>query len=359
MPFAGIRRQPLYGKWMVSSLNNDVRKLPGEADFALTNSADLPPRLFHCRLDDQPDHLVPERYLRDWAREDLSDRPLFINPECCFAPNGEMPAMVADSVELLENFALTADMVWINDQVRGTLLPFWLGPEFSLILAGLDPGEPAPSPLSQDTLMVLARAGILVPSDHLALRRRRWSDVVARCAAEFEVKRYTPIGPLIHPFHISALRRYYRHLIRQGKLKLGDSQSPRRYVAKDEPVARFFHHQLTAAVSRVVEEPVKPSYVYLGSYQGGAELEAHIDREQCEFSISLCIDYSPEPVRETPWPLQLHTATGKTTVFQGIGDALIYSGRELPHSRDRLPPGNTSTSLFFHYVRESFMGPLT
>jgi len=55
----------------------------------------------------------------------------------------------------------------------------------------------------------------------------------------------------------------------------------------------------------------------------------------------------------------LHTASGKTTVFQGIGDGLIYSGCELPHSRDRLPPGNTSTSLFFHYVREGFTGPLT
>jgi hypothetical protein len=55
----------------------------------------------------------------------------------------------------------------------------------------------------------------------------------------------------------------------------------------------------------------------------------------------------------------LHPAGGSTTVFQGIGDGLIYSGRELPHSRDRLPQGNTSTSLFFHYVREGFTGRLT
>jgi hypothetical protein len=183
--------------------------------------------------------------------------------------------------------------------------------------------------------------------------------VISRCAAEFEEKRYAPVGQLIHPFHISSLRRYYRHLIRQGKLKLGDSQSPLRYATQNEAVARFFHHQLTSAVGSVVQESVKPSYVYLGAYQGGAELEAHIDREQCEFSISLCIDYSPEPALETPWPLHLQTPKGKTTVFQGIGDALIYCGRELPHFRDPLPPGNTSTSLFFHYVAESFTGPLT
>jgi hypothetical protein len=198
-----------------------------------------------------------------------------------------------------------------------------------------------------------------VPGNHEAIRRQLWNDTLSCCSAEFEQKRYTPIGQLIHPFHISALRRYYRQLIRRGKLGLGDSQSPRRYATQNEAVARFFHHQLTTAVSSVVQEPVKPSYVYLGAYLGGAALETHIDREQCEFSISLCIDYSPEPALATPWPLHLHTPKGKTTVFQGMGDALIYCGRELPHSRDRLPLGNASTSLFFHYVRESFAGPLT
>jgi hypothetical protein len=46
------------------------------------------------------------------------------------------------------------------------------------------------------------------------------------------------------------------------------------------------------------------------------------------------------------------------TVFQAIGDALLYRGRELPHSRDALPEGHTSTSIFFHYVREDFAGSL-
>jgi hypothetical protein len=359
MPVKTIRGQPLYGQWMVSSLNYDAGMDPAAENLALTNSLDLPQRLFHCRLDDQPDHLVPERYLRDWGWDGLSDRPLFVNPDGKFARNGELPSTVADSAWLLENFALDEDMIWIENRVRSTLLPFWLGPKFSALLSGFQPGDRAPSPLSRDARSVLAVAEVLVPDDHFAIRNTTWKEVVSRCASEFETKRYTPIAQLIHPFHISALRRYYRHLIRQGKFKLGDDQSPRRYTAQNEPMARFFHHQLTETVSRIVEEPVKPSYVYLGSYQGGAELEAHIDREQCEFSISLCIDYSPEPICETPWPLQLHTPNGKTTVYQGIGDALLYCGGELPHSRDPLPERNTSTSLFFHYVRQNFTGPLT
>jgi hypothetical protein len=357
MSLKGIRRQPLYGQWMVSSLNHDPWRHPARKELTLTDSVDLPKRLFHCRLDDQPDHLVPERYLRGW--EGLLDRALFINPDCKFARNGELPSVVTDRAWLLENFAINEDMIWIEDPVRYSLQPFWLGPGFGALLSGLQPGDRAPSAMSHDARRVLTMARVLVPSDERANYNAIWNEAASRCASEFESRRYTPIAQLIHPFHLSALRCYYRHLIRQGKFKLGDNQSPRRYTAQNEAVARFFHHQLTESVSRIVEEPVKPSYVYLSSYQGGAALEAHIDREQCEFSISLCIDYSPEPVYETPWPLRLHTPSGMTTVFQGIGDGLLYCGRELPHSRDPLPKENTSTSLFFHYVRQDFAGPLS
>ncbi len=166
------------------------------------------------------------------------------------------------------------------------------------------------------------------------------------------------MGQLIHPFHVSALRRYYRHQLRRGKLRLGDHQSPRRYVAHNDPVACFFHYQLAAAVTAFAGEPVKPSYVYLASYQPGAILKKHTDREQCEFSVTLCLDYSPEPRDATPWPLHLHKKSGMVNVFQAIGDALLYRGRELQHSRDALPEGHTSTSIFFHYVREDFTGSL-
>jgi len=53
---------------------------------------ELPRSLFHCRLDDQPDHLVPERLLRPEYWEGLSDRPFYVNPACFFTPHGELPA---------------------------------------------------------------------------------------------------------------------------------------------------------------------------------------------------------------------------------------------------------------------------
>ena len=142
-------------------------------------------------------------------------------------------------------------------------------------------------------------------------------------------------------------------MIRRGVLRLGDTQSARRFVADNEPVARFFHGQLTSVVSRIVGRAVKPSYVYLAGYQADAELPSHVDRAQCQYTVALCVDFTPEPSCETSWPLQLDSPDGRIFVYQAIGDALVYKGREIRHSRDPLAR-HTSTSLFFHYVDEDF-----
>lgn len=111
-------------------------------------------------------------------------------------------------------------------------------------------------------------------------------------------------------------------------------------------------------MSAIAGEAIKPSYVYLASYLGGADLKKHTDREQCEFSISLCLDFSPEPQLATSWPIRLDTSAGTVTLYQALGDGLLYRGTKLPHYRDVLAEGHTSTSIFFHYVAENFAGRL-
>jgi hypothetical protein len=314
---------------------------------------ELPRPLFHCRLDDQPDHLVPEHLLGPGHWEDPTDRPLFVNSNCFFTRSGELPACVP-----AKNFATQGLIAWIRDPATDALQPFWLGPKFSAMLSSVQPGDPAPFQLSQEVRHTLLLANLLVPDDYVFNCRAQWIERVSYTRAMVKQRGYAPINRLIHPFHIAALRRYYRHQLRAGKLHLGDGQSPLRYISHNDPVARFFHQQLTSAVTAFAGEPVKPSYVYLASYQPGAVLEKHTDRVQCEFSLTLCLDYSPEPRHATPWPLHLHKASGTVTVYQAIGDALLYRGCQLPHSRNSLPDGNTSTSIFFHFVRKDFTGSL-
>ena len=314
-------------------------------------AAAFPPDRFYCLLDELPLHLIPQRHRH--LLQPAADEPLYLNPRCRLTPAERIPDELAEEDELLSAFALQGTIAWVREE--RSLLPFWIGPELEQIIQNLPNDEPAPSSVPADVRAILAAAKILVPLD------RPQSDTqerIANAAKSFQSKGYAPFTELVHPFHVAALRRYYRYLIRSGAIQLGDGQSPLRYRAHNEPVARFFHRQIAAAVSEVACEPLKPSYVYFASYLAGAELKKHLDREQCEFSVTFCLDFSPEPRLATPWPISLETPTGTVTVYQSVGDGLAYRGTRLPHYRAKLGEGQTSTSIFFHYVRQDFSGSL-
>jgi len=316
-----------------------------------TEAASFPPDRYYCLLEELPLHLVPGPAWRVLGRE--ADRDLYRNPECRVRPAEDLPEEFRSSPELLSRFARQATIAWVRDLASGSLLPFWLGPELADFVRDLAPGEPVSASLPSHLRAVLARAGILLPE---GANSTGHEERIERAKLRFREKGYAPISSLIHPFHVAALRRYYRYLIRTGAIGLGDQQSSRRYVAHNEPAARFFHHLIAPTLSAVAGDPLKPSYVYLASYLSGAELTRHTDREQCEFSITFCLDFSPEPALATPWPIRLDTPAGTVTVHQALGDGLAYRGTRLPHYRCPLGEGQTSTSIFFHYVSADFRG---
>ncbi len=324
----------------------------------LDTAASIPPATcrFGCWLDDQPDHLVPRRLLQAFLQRGLLDRPLVLNASCRRVLPYDPPAQLEHRPWMIEAISRQGEILWLEDPATRGLLPFWVGPAMSEVLDRLNGGSQAVDQLPDRTRLALAWAGVLVQAENTHPDGR--VDPIQHCSAHFQSRGYSAVAGLIHPFHLSAMRSYYRRRIRRGDFTLGDSQSSRRYVAHDEPLASFFHHQLTNRVSELAGELLKPSYCYFGSYQSGADLEKHVDREQCAVSVTFCLDYSPEPECETAWPIHLYPKSGKTTVYQALGDGLLYRGCELPHSRDQIPEGHTSTSIFFHYVPANFSGPL-
>ncbi len=317
----------------------------------------FPPDQFYCLLDDLALHLIPQPAVRALRRQSTESQRLFLNPDCVFCSGTELPQQFEEE-NLVCGFARQGTVAWVRDAATSTLLPFWLGPQLDAIVRSLGQDEPVPSNLGDEARMLLSAAAILVPQNHATLHCRQLEETVRKWGPLFREAGYAPLRSLIHPFHVAALRRYYRYLIRTGAIPLGDHQSSLRYVAYNEPVARFFHRSLVPTISVLAGEPLKTSYVYMASYKSGAELKKHTDREQCDFSITLCLDFSPEPVLETPWPIRLDTNRGTVTVYQALGDGLAYRGVRLPHYRDRLGEGRTSTSIFFHYVTEDFAGSL-
>jgi hypothetical protein len=316
------------------------------------------PEGYCCLLDEQPTHLVPERLLRQLSAKG-SESGLRFNPRCHLAGTEGTPERLRKVEESLANAGdVDGSIAWIEDSATLGWTPFWLGPALVEIVQQIRDHPTRMRDFPASVLTTLRQARILLTDQDRDQRRQAWAETAERARAKFHETGYAPVGGLIHPFHIGALRRYFRGRIRKGNVPLGDGQSPRRYIAYNDPAARFFHRQLTNAVSELAGEPVKPSYVYMASYQSGAQLERHTDRMQCEFSVTLSVDYSPEPAGATPWPLYLDHREGTVTVYQALGDGLLYRGRELPHYRGTLREGNTSTSMFFHYVAADFAGPL-
>jgi len=317
---------------------------------ANTSSETFPSAAFYCLLDEQPDHLFPSS--TSW--DDVPGSSWRVNPNCFFANDSQIPSELAEAMKTLQPFLPNEQTVWVKDPALRAWWPYGLGETFSAAMNSSNETES----LREEQKKVLACAYLLLPGTEQSHREKQWNEAIPYAQEYFAANGYVPIRGLIPPFLVAALRRYYRFHIRSGHLRLGDTQSSRRYIAHNEPVTRYFHHQLTHAISTIANKPLKPSYVYTGCYQEGAELKKHKDRAQCEYSFTFCLDYSPEPENETPWPIHLDTKDGTVTVYQSIGDALIYRGCRLPHYRYRLQKGHTSTSIFFHYVDIDFAGTL-
>lgn len=288
--------------------------------------------MYECRLEAQPDHLTPAWLLR--PRSPAAD------PTELFFSDG-----IAQQVHTLS----------VPDVATRVRNAFNLRPATWIALREWRLRGRAPSTSLRE---LLRAAGIVMTAADRGAALTEWQDAVAVSRARLQ-SGFAPIRGLIHPFQLSALRRYFRWRVRRGHLPFGDPQCPLRYVAHNEPVAGFFHRELTGAVSTLLGRPVKPSYCYFIGYQSGADLPKHIDRVQCKYTLALCLDFSPEPACETTWPLQLELPTETVVVYQALGDALLYEGRKIPHFRTCLGEGCTSTSILFHYVDADFAGALS
>jgi hypothetical protein len=300
---------------------------------------------FYCLLDDQPEYLIPPRLIQ--PREGTG--PLIVNPLCWFAWQHAAPADMARRIGPTTGLFETPWTVWVDDPAIRAVTPFCLGPGLAHVLVDMIPGQPLKERPPDRILAILWNAEIVVTPDHAARRRHQWLQA-SRYYASYLPRGFVVMDNLVHPFILAALRRYFRHQTRCGRFRLGDHQSNRRYIAYDEPVATFFHRQLTHAVSDVADAILDPSYNYTALYQGGASLPIHTDRAACEFTLSVAIDATPEPEAQVPWPLYLQAPEGTITVWQYLGDGLLFRGRQIPHWRERLPDEETASSILLHYV---------
>lgn len=121
-----------------------------------------------------------------------------------------------------------------------------------------------------------------------------------------------------------------------------------RHHVNNEPAIVKLHEMLVPWLSEYLSTPVKKSYSFLSIYRDGGICPRHTDRPQCKYTVDLCVSQ-----KET-WPIYIDDVPYRLLE----NDAVIYSGTDSPHYRQRLQDGNYCNLIFFHFVDEDFVGSL-
>lgn len=265
-------------------------------------------------------------------------------------------------------------LFWVRAPIKGAQLcervvnPDELPEAHGFLTAALVRGEPVDR-ISEQGITELRGIGLLAPLDALPravdydLGDDRVSGHVdtrddAETRAHFAREGFAMLDSLLPANEVAELGRYYQSLAAEGFLQLDDDRGSRRHVAHSHPVADFWHRQLNARVSHLVGRATKPSYSFVSLYLEGGELKWHVDRPPCEYTITLLLDYAPlDDADRSPWALTVRARDGSNRdIYQRVGDALIFQGRELKHRRGVLPEGHRSASLLFHFVDAGYDG---
>ncbi len=124
---------------------------------------------------------------------------------------------------------------------------------------------------------------------------------------------------------------------------------------------QFFLFGLTPLMSRIVGRELLPTYDYFRVYRAGDICRVHSDRDACEHSLSLTLDYSDGKVwdleigsRALPGVQKLVTEDFGDETYASVamapGDALLYRGIHRRHGRMTPNPNRWSAHLFLHWV---------
>ncbi|MFE6834121.1 sulfotransferase family protein [Streptomyces sp. NPDC057705] len=342
------RRTPGFDPTALDSVTRTRRRLTnGRTPMPQTTHDPRRCPSFVCWLDD-PGAAEPAPVPRPGPGPDPVLDPAVVLQEGVTIPLG-----LVRRARFRDRFLPDRPILWTDDPATGALAPFWVSFEDFWTLRTLVPGGPLPAALSPRLYTALARADALGSAEQRARTAALADAVVAAAAADFERTDVCRIDRMVHPRHREALLDYYEKLIATGSWPLGDAQVTGRYGWQNESLSRFFHHQFRTLVGRIAGRPVRPSYSYVSAYRGGAVLDRHVDREQCEYTVSLLLGESG-PGIDGGWPLHLGTSRGEVSLVQRPGQAVLFRGTRVPHGRPPLPDGSAHTSLLFHYVPAEF-----
>eukprot|EP01104_Vermistella_antarctica_P015807 TRINITY_DN525_c2_g1_i1.p1 TRINITY_DN525_c2_g1~~TRINITY_DN525_c2_g1_i1.p1 ORF type:complete len:155 (-),score=25.57 TRINITY_DN525_c2_g1_i1:312-776(-) len=150
--------------------------------------------------------------------------------------------------------------------------------------------------------------------------------------------------------HIAALRDRYmrRHHRFRHELAYGDLNN--HCFEWGERVSSLMNKQFAPFVSRVVGTPVKATRPLVHWYTPTSTLGIHIDGTDYPVSMSVLLHQHGEPSPLGLLSREISHPTGRVYAPLSVGDAVIFSGQQLPHFRQHLSESQYVLSLSLSFA---------
>lgn len=125
-------------------------------------------------------------------------------------------------------------------------------------------------------------------------------------------------------------------------------QVPNAHAKYGDPAMESLLLKLHPFIEKNTGLKLYPTYSFYRVYREGDILHPHTDRESCEISATVCLNYSYDP-EKYEWPIIMN---GNKISMQP-GSIVIYRGIDLEHAREEFNPPDYNdwhVQAFLHYV---------
>lgn len=167
--------------------------------------------------------------------------------------------------------------------------------------------------------------------------------------ASFKKNGYALIEGLIAPPTVELFTQYalFKEGIDFTPESGGSAQVAGAHSSYGDPFAESMLLWSQDAIEDATGKKLHPTYSYYRVYRNGHVLKPHTDRPSCEISATVCFEYEYF-MDGYEWPIKM----GDSSIVMKPGDAVVYRGCDLEHSRDEMDAGTNAfhVQAFLHYV---------
>lgn len=164
---------------------------------------------------------------------------------------------------------------------------------------------------------------------------------------DFDTDGYIHVNKMLDELTISTLRTYYQNVLKRGLIAPNENPDGTTKICYyADPMAEVVLQNLKPKIEELTGKSLIETYSYFRVYQEGERLVPHSDRNSCEVSVTLNIDYIGEIC---PFWVQYKNNEPKKFILKS-GDCVIYNGIEVSHWRPTIEKGQTVVQVMFHYV---------